>query len=289
MHLFKSLAFACTNLTHSIVIRKSMLRIFRFFLLFGLCVTGHVNAESNTPQSIWQFGVGLGAYSIPDYPGAKHINRVITPIPYISYHGPYLHIRNGRISTLLFNSENIDIDISADGTPPVKSDKNNLRQGMPDLDPVLEIGPALTYKLRESDNSKLSFDVSLRYGVATDLSHTQGIGWVSNPRIKYQLKYQQWYFRTGLGPIYADSEHNSYYYGVPDVLSTANRPAYTAPSGYSGFLWSFGLQRKVKQLKYDAYIRLINLEGGKVAESPLIEAHQSALAGLAVTWLFTNR
>lgn len=262
--------------------------IFRFLLLFGLCVSFSVKAENDTPQSVWQFGLGLGTYSVPDYPGAKHINRVTTPIPFVSYHGPFLHVKNGRVSTVLFNSDRIDLDISADGTPPGKSKSNSMRAGMPDLDPVLEIGPALEYKLGQTRHSKLVFDLSVRHGIATDLSHTQGIGWLANPRLKYLFKYRQWNFRAGLGPIYADSTHNNYYYGVPDALSTSNRPAYSSAGGYTGFLGSFGLQKRVKQLKYDAYIRLTNLKGSHIENSPLIENHQSILSGLAVTWLFTG-
>lgn len=256
------------------------------FIWAALSLAAQSQAESVHEPSYWQWGLGVGAYYVPDYPGAKHAHQVITPIPYIRYDGPYLRLRNGRISTVLFDSDRFKLDLSADGTPPVKSKAGSQRDGMPELDPVLETGPALQYTLLQNHASRLLLDVSLRYGIATDLSHSQGIGWLANPRLTYSLKHQGWRFRTSAGPIYADSEHNTYYYGVADAFSNAERPSFNAPGGYKGFLWSLGLQKKVKQLKYDAYLRCTYLNNSDIEDSPLIENHQSVLGGLAVTWLF---
>lgn len=267
--------------------------ISRFSLCFALgtgvlSLVPLAQAEPLNEPSYWQWGLGVGAYYVPDYPGARHINRLIMPIPFVSYNGPHLRLKNGRISTVLFDSDRFELDLSADGTPPVKSKPGSQRDGMPDLDPVLEMGPALQYTLLQGASTRLILDVSLRYGIATDLSHTQGIGWLSNPRLKYLFKHQGWSFRTSAGPIYADSEHNTYYYGVSDAFSTAERPSFKASGGYSGFLCSLGLQKKVKQLKYDAYLRFTYLNNSRIEDSPLIENHQSILGGVAVTWLFNN-
>jgi len=42
---------------------------------------------------------------------------------------------------LFFKSDNAELDVSLNGSVPVKSSENRARQGMPDLEPTLEIGP----------------------------------------------------------------------------------------------------------------------------------------------------
>jgi hypothetical protein len=44
---------------------------------------------------------------------------------------------------ILFQPERMQMNLSADGGVPVKSDRNSARRGMPNLDPTLQIGPAL--------------------------------------------------------------------------------------------------------------------------------------------------
>ncbi|MBL4607058.1 MAG: MipA/OmpV family protein [Pseudomonadales bacterium] len=243
-------------------------------------------ATENTGEHHWSLGAGIGFYSIPDYPGSEHVNNVFTPIPYLQYQGPRLKLSNGRISSLIFNSEKLVIDISADGTPPVKSTNNDIRENMPNLDAVLEMGPAIEYYLWKRSGNKLFLDIPLRYGLASDLKQVETIGWISNPRIKYHFQYYQWRFRVGLGPIYASKEHNNYYYGVKKNFSATDRPLFTANKGYSGFLYSAGMQKRQGNLKFDTYIRLVDLSNSERSDSPLVKRKASLLWGTSITWIF---
>lgn len=258
-------------------------------LLIPITTAGRLYAMDSTAESRWSLGIGVGFYSIPDYPGAEHTNNILAPIPYLEYKGPRLTLSNGRISSLLFNSEKIVIDISADGTPPVKSENNGARKEMPDLDPVLEVGPALELYLWRDARNKIFFDVPLRYGLASDFKRTKGIGWLSNPRIKYHFHYQQWRFRAGLGPIYASEKHNNYYYGVDEAFSAAYRQPYSPDRGYSGFLYSLGMQKRQGRLKFDAYFRLVDLAGSERENSPLVKRDKSLLWGSSITWIFSEQ
>ncbi|MBV1872016.1 MAG: MipA/OmpV family protein [Gammaproteobacteria bacterium] len=251
----------------------------------------HAQASRAAPseEHHYALGIGFGAYSIPDYPGAEHINQVVSPIPFFQYEGPRLNIANGRLSSFLFNSERLVIDISADGTPPVKSTNNRARDGMPDLDPVVEFGPALEYQLWAFKESLVRLDIPLRYGISTDLRRANGIGWISNPRVKYHFQYNHWRFRAGMGPIFASKAHNNYYYGVENTLSNPLRDAFNGHSGYSGFLYSLGLQKKQGRFKYDAYFRLIDLQESKRQKSPLVDQKRSFLAGAAITWVILDK
>jgi len=258
-------------------------------LLMSITASDRLYATDSTTESHWSLGVGMGFYSIPDYPGSEHINNVLAPIPYLEYKGPLLTFSNGRISSLLFDSEKVVIDISADGTPPVESKNNGARKEMPDLDPVLEVGPALEYYLWRNARNTLFFDIPLRYGLASDFKQTKGIGWLSNPLIKYHFQYYQWRFRAGLGPIYASRKHNNYYYGVDKAFSTAYRPPYSPDKGYSGFLYSLGMQKRQGRLKFDAYFRLVDLAGSERKDSPLVKRNKSLLWGSSITWIFSEQ
>ena len=247
------------------------------------------HALETTQEHHWSLGAGVGFYRIPDYSGAEHVNQVLSPIPYFQYRGPRLIIANGRLSSPLFDSERLIIDISADGTPPVKSNNNTARSGMPDLDPVVEVGPALEYHLWENKGNQLFLDIPLRYGLSTDLQRISGIGWISNPRLKYHLNHGLWRLRVGVGPIYANKMHNDYYYGVEKALSTSTRATFKGQEGYSGFLYSLGMQKRQVSIKYDAYFRLIDLQGSKRETSPLVDRKKSLLAGVAITWIFREK
>ncbi|MCK7496073.1 MAG: MipA/OmpV family protein [Comamonadaceae bacterium] len=75
----------------------------------------------------------------------------------------------------------------------MKSDDNQARSGMPDLDPTLEIGPALDLALVRSRDRKISLELRLpvRAVIATDFSRVHGEGWIADaerePRSAWHL------------------------------------------------------------------------------------------------------
>jgi len=236
----------------------------------------------------WTLGVGLTAYRIPDYNGSSHSTNIFTPTPYLSYRGKFVKVTNGRITGTLFSSQRWFLNISADGSPPIKSDKNAARSGMPDLDPVLEVGPAIEYYIfKKSRNfSNLYLDIPLRAGITTDFTHLHSIGWISNPRIKYDVRLAHWKLRFGVGPTYATEVFYDYYYGIKARYASETRNTYETNSGYGGMRYSFGFSRPINDFRFSGYVRIIDLSGANFRSSALVESRQSVLAGLSMIWIF---
>src|ERR1019366_868456 len=72
------------------------------------------------------------------------------------------------------------MDVSVNGSVPAKSKDSIVRQGMPDLNPTLEIGPSLNVHFYYSEDKKTNFDMRmpLRSVTATDFKHFQNAGWL---------------------------------------------------------------------------------------------------------------
>ncbi len=91
-------------------------------------------------------GVGFAALLLPDYRGSDEYRVYPLPYPYVVYRGDVLKIDENEISGRIFKTDRILLDVSFYGSVPVKSSNNTARQGMEDLDPTFEIGPALKIK-----------------------------------------------------------------------------------------------------------------------------------------------
>ncbi|PCJ21975.1 MAG: hypothetical protein COB04_02015 [Gammaproteobacteria bacterium] len=259
-----------------------------FALILSLLYVPSSFAAPPSPPKTWDVGVGFTAYSIPDYHGSKHSTRIFTPHPYLAYHGKFIKLNDGKVSGTLFSSPQWFLNISADGSPPINSDDNPARNGMPDLDPVLEIGPSIEYYFHKktSDRPKLYLEFPFRAGIATSLSRVDSIGWISNPRLKYEINLQQWKLRFGVGPSFATRAFYNYYYGISTQFATEARAAYKSRGGYGGMRYSVGFRRPINDFLFGGYLRVSDLTGARFKSSPLVETKRSVLAGLSITWIF---
>ena len=246
---------------------------------------------NNSERSVWDLGIGLTHFNIPDYNGSDNITTITTPFPYIVYTGKLFRVKDGSVQSVLFSSERLYLGLSGDGTPPVSSDKNTVRSQMPNLDPVLELGPSLEYYLSISNNrqSLLFLELPLRTAIATDLKSTQHIGWVTNPRIKYHFQHGKWRFRLGAGPGFANNNYYQYYYGVSPEFETQTRPAYEAKSGFGGMHYTSGFGWRHKNIYLGGYVRYIDLSNAVFEPSPLVERNHSLLSGVSIAWIFNSR
>ena len=194
--------------------------------------------------------MGATGLSIPDYRGSDESRYYVLPIPYFVYRGDKLRVDRQGPRAKVFESPRLELDFSALITPPVDSAKNRARQGMPDLDPVLEIGPKLNLTLWRDRAREARFDArfAVRGVIATDLSHTEDAGYVFHPHLYLGLKPAllggKWDFSAQIGPLYGSDRYHQYYYGVAPQFATPERPAYQASAGYSGLVTGGSLRRR---------------------------------------------
>lgn len=236
--------------------------------------------------SLWELGIGLGGASLPEYRGSDEQQNYLVPIPYIIYRGERFSMDRRGMRGMLFSTERMNLDISADFGIPVHSDNNQARTGMADLDFMLHLGPSLEFTLHEEfdhgDVFKLIFPAQAI--ITLDLSEPGTHGWVFYPHVNY-VKRWTWTVSLSAGPMFATRDYHQYYYGIDTADATAQRPAYEADGGYTGTRVSLSLARRIGNIWWGAYARYENLSDAAYANSPLIRSNNAVAVGLGVSWV----
>jgi outer membrane scaffolding protein for murein synthesis (MipA/OmpV family) len=250
-------------------------------------------AAGAEPKPRWELGAGATGLRLPDYRGSDESRSYVFPFPFFVYRGKVLRADREGLRGVLLESERVELDLSLAGSLPVDSDKNRARQGMPDLDPVLEIGPKLNLTLwrdRPKDR-RLDLRFAVRGVIATDLRHTQDAGYVLHPHLYYDFRPDlggKWDASAQLGPLYGSRRNHQYYYGVDPQFATPERPAYAAGGGYSGLAAAGSLRRRFRGFWVGAFARYDALQGAAFEASPLVKRSRSFAAGVAFAWVFAE-
>jgi outer membrane scaffolding protein for murein synthesis (MipA/OmpV family) len=195
---------------------------------------------------------------------------------------------------VLFESERVELDVSVNATPPVDSDENRARQGMPHLDPTLEIGPRLNVILMRDRARELAvkFRLPMRAVIATDFSHTRGAGFVLYPHLDLDTRPvwsgAKWNVGLQAGPLYGTRRYHDYFYGVDPEFAAPERPAYEARRGYSGAMALASITRRFSRVWVGAFARYDSLKGATFESSPLVRRDYAVMAGFAVAWIFAE-
>src|SRR5688572_72496 len=240
---------------------------------------------------LWEAGAGAAVVGLPAYRGADQGRTWILPFPYLVYRGEVLKADERRVRGLFFERERFELDISANLQPPVDSSDNRARQGMPDLDPVIEIGPSLNLALHRSPDRRTEVELRLplRAAFATDFSHVDFAGWVFQPNLNFD--FRDTFGRPGLksglllGPIFSDRRYNQYYYAVDPAFSAPGRPAYNPGGGYAGTQVIATLSKRFPQFWVGGFLRWDTVNHAVFEDSPLVKTGKFFAAGIAVAWM----
>lgn len=235
----------------------------------------------------WELGLGLAGITIPDYRGSDEQRGYLLPLPYVQYRGEIFRIDREGAHGRLFDSERVRLELSAAAGPPARSRDNAARRDMPDIDPTVELGPSLEIYLTRDRRWQL--ELPWRTVIATDLSHTDNIGWVFAPSLNYRMRNNDgWGGGVALGPLYASEKYHDYYYEVRPAFATAARPAYDAPGGYSGSRLTLTAARRYPDFWVGAFARYDRLSGAAFGDSPLLKKKSSFMAGVGIAWVLAE-
>lgn len=241
---------------------------------------------------LWEAGAGAAAIDFPHYRGSNERQRYLLPIPYVIYRGDILKIDRARVRGQLFRSDKLDLDISLNGSVPVTS--NGAREGMPDLDPTLEIGPSLNINLyrTESDKTKVELRLPVRAVIASDFTYLRSKGWIFQPLLNMDVQnvFDQtgWSMGVAIGPVYADRRYNRYFYEVAPQYARTDRPAYDAHGGYAGTQFVMALTKRFPTFWTSGFMKLDTLNGAAFEQSPLVRSKHYATVGFAIAWIFAE-
>ncbi len=235
----------------------------------------------------WEFGIGPAGFSLPDYRGSDEQRGYFVPLPYFKYRGERLEIdRDG----ILFKTDRLKLGLSLAAAPGVDSDDNAARIGMPDLDPVLQLGPVLEVMLwRDGErHRRVSLALPFRGVFAVDGSAFDRIGTLFSPNVKFEFNSRHsysWDVTTAIGPIYATEKYHDYYYEVMPAFVGHGRPTFDAESGYGGVRLTFVAIKRFPKYWLGAFARYDNLSGAKFEDSPLVERDHAVMAGVGIAWI----
>lgn len=239
-------------------------------------------------HSRFEVGIGAVALSTPDFPGSSNSNNQLLPFPYVKYRGNRLQVDDGA-EFRLFDTPDLKLAISGNGSLPSSAD-NPERVGMNKLDPTVELGPSLEYRIKHSYTSSLWLELPLRASVTLteDLDY---VGLTTHPRIAWRLpahfKYD-WKLRFATGPVFSDSDYNGYYYDVGISEVSPTRAAYDAPQGYSSFRTDFTYSRRIGEYWLGGFFRHDLLSGSVIEDSSLVSKSSNLTAGFAMAWVFSE-
>ena len=243
---------------------------------------------------LWEAGAGVAVIDFPDYRGSDERQSYVLPAPYIVYRGEVLQISREKVRGLFFKSDRAELDVSLNGAVPVKSAGNQARQGMPDLDPTLEIGPSLNLFLIHSEAKKINLDLRLplRPVIASDFTRAKQVGWVFQPQFNVDVRdlggNEGLKLGLAAGPLFGDRRYHQYFYGVDPEFATAERPVYSAHGGYAGSQFIAAVSKRFPTYWVGGFMKWDTLKNAAFADSPLVKTKQYFTTGFAISWIFAE-
>lgn len=263
------------------MIKNSVKLLIGVLLIFSFIQPGFAAGE----KPLWEYGIGTVGWYGPDYLGADQQQAFLLPIPYFVYRGEIFRADREGLRGLLFSSEKLDLNISVSAALPVDSEDNDAREGMDDLNFMIEVGPTLQYQLLQTDNQQLRFDLPVRAAFTLGSEFLNHQGWTTNPRFQHKLQLQEWDLTTSAGLVFSDRRYHGYIYDVDQKDVRPDRPFYQSSSGFTGSRFSFSIKRQFGDLYIGALFSYNNLSGATNSDSPLLKEHDYLSAGMIIAWV----
>jgi len=272
----------------------------RLFLLFILAVptgwpcTQCLAEEKSRELPLYEYGIGGLASYLPHYYGSDEYEFYGFPIPYFVYRGENLKADREGVRGIFWRNTHWQTDISLSGNPPVPDD-NEAREGMGELDALVEVGPALRFYFYEG-GSRDSFFTQLAFRGAFS------VGWDGGPTSSYEgnitelsLSYHDsctfaeqnaWFHLDGT-VRFGDSDMHSYFYDVAPRYVTQSRERYSAGAGYGGFQLSASMFKDLSErIQAGVFLRWSNVEGAVFDGSPLVRDVNNLSSVVMLFWKF---
>jgi outer membrane scaffolding protein for murein synthesis (MipA/OmpV family) len=241
-------------------------------------------------QPVLEAGIGGGGGWLPDYPAAGQNHLQGVAFPYLIYRGEILRSDDRGVRSRFYSGESLGIDLSFSGAFPTRSDDNDARRGMPDLDWQGEVGPSLRLTLWQDMQApqRLNLELPVRAVFSTDLSSVHYRGITLSPELAWErlgLGGTGTRLRVGLGPVFATNRLMDYYYEVQPQYALPERPAYGARGGYLGTRLQFSYRLPLtERVAMVAGGRLENFKGARNEDSPLFKDKWNVSLALGFSW-----
>lgn len=228
----------------------------------------------------FEFGLASAALQVPAYPSSSVNTERLFVLPWFIYRSDKLQVKDGGVQLIAYQSDRLVIDLGIAGSLNSDTSETPLREGLPDLDFIIELGPRFTVPIFDRTDSKnrrsrLNWVTSFRFAVSTDFSSLDDRGPVLNTQLSYRkdgLFNNKLSFDVAGGPTWLGSQLQDYFFSVDPEFVTPDRPQFDAEAGYLGFNFSAGFRyRPVKRISTFLGLGVNSLAGSRNADSPLFE------------------
>lgn len=280
--------------------RPGLLRMRAWVVAAGCCVAGTALGQAKELRPLWEAGAGLAYAHLPDYRGSDEAHNYALPFPLLVYRGEFFKSDREGVRAQFLDSRYVELELSAGASVPVRSTKNRARAGMPDLRPTLELGPALKIHLAgigDARPGERDLELDLRLPVRRAITWRDGgprdVGTLAFPNLALDQKLQfagsRWNLGFLVGGYFADHRYNDYFYGVKPEFATAERPAYEARGGFSGWQSIVALSTTYGGRTWvGGFVKGDWLNGATFADSPLVRRRTNLTFGIGVSHIFAK-
>lgn len=270
-------------------ISLNMAKNFSLTIILLLFIFSH---SAHAQKVLWEMGAGLSNINLPLYPGTDERKNYFLPYPYLKLETDYFKIDEG-IQAFIFEAKDIKLDLTLDLGIPVSSDESDLRSSMPKLNTVIQLGPSLEITLagNKDEASEFRLEFPLRTAIASDVKHTENIGWLFEPRFTYdknRLDGDSWAWSLTAGLRYASREFHAYYYDVNPQYVTATRPEFYSDKGFNSYLIDGSATYRRDNMIYWLFARYLNMTNAEFEHSPLVNDTNYFMLGAGVTWIIAG-
>lgn len=261
---------------------------------FALLALGMTSVVAARELPRWELGAGTAAFYVPDYRGADEGRAYVLPFPYFVYRGERLRADRDGLRGALIDRNRVELNVSAGLGVPVRSEHNEARRGLRPLDPVVEPGPSLNIILARdaAARSEWQLRLPLRAAYALHDTRAQDVGFVFSPRLRHEWREVGWLggaaLRAAAGPDFGSRRYHGYVFDVPATAATAQRPAFAARGGYSGFSLSLTADRSFGRHRLFAYFGADTVRSAAFADSPLVRRSTGFGAGVAYVYVMAT-
>jgi MipA family protein len=265
-----------------------------FILLFVLYLFSNSveatlrSVKSNKPM--YEFGFGAGAGFVPDYPSSDQGRLRYIAFPQFRYRG--LRFRSDEEDNLkarIFLNPIYGIDLSGGGAFSAKSDKNDARNGMHDLDWLGEIGPRFYMFLVKTDKIWVRLFFPVRVAFSTDLQSATYQGLVFAPAFNTRYYFDNSKFNSIIFNVtrtHTTHQIQEFYFQVDPKYATAERAAYDAKSGYLSTTAALAYIYERDNIGIYSGLALQSYKGSANAGSPLHRSDYNYAGFIGLSYLF---
>ncbi len=205
--------------------------------------------RGDKPLPKWEVGGFIAGFHSPLYPASKDNQDKFLALPYAVYRGDKFRIGDGAIvKAMAVEAPRFKLDISLNAAFNADSDDSDIREDMPDLDFLFEVGPQFRFLFSESSfeygaDQEVWLNLQTRAVFSTDFSELNHRGYTIQPQLSWRAKnvfLSNTISFASVSPIWASEKLHDYFYQVSPDFETVDRNSYDANAGYLGTKLSVG-------------------------------------------------